>query len=681
MSWKNHKAGQEKQVAVLHRLISTILCLLVFAFSFGQGNPAARYEIDAKRQGVNPFDKDALPRSREFTRLDSTYYVGYMYEGMYKFDKSSDYLGYRNAIAPLRKSFMLLQKDYGNGLRTIYLSPAGYGQYMNKYSDLLQIANALREAYDDIERPDSVMWVLDNVASYNFPKDHLNINTTKAWTFHRNRFYTSDKFSFLKNSVEDNEREALRYCYNAFGQIDANRAKNDAWFGTMQAETDRLNVYHYLALLHAYNKNYDSADYYYREMAAIGFVSWNNYGSLKHEVGEIAVAKQYCDRDRFKFQQKMLREPDYFLPLLNIYGAKTKEAINICKETISESGSTPGFGWYNIALCRSYMYDGQLDSAEYAIQKASDFKEVHIGTTLTQSQYDFTVNLLKLQLIVRKISLVKFENKGWWYSPASLFKIAGLKFQKLMNQYVLVNQLAANPERDRMVYDLFCGESTTTFDEAFYLLKDFSPSYFVKKYENYQKTDNRRNIQRYFRLFKNKMRWIGGDEDEAFEDFKDMVREIELDTENEKLFLARLYESLAVAFDDDGDDKNRDFYSNALLEEYPQLVPFSEVRPKVKFTFLGVEDATVKEVIEEVKDCRIDQEDDASPAVATAFVAFSKTGNRYQAEVTVKSGTGKTIVDGDKMVFKEPKGVGKELALRMFGKGGAPVFERIDAGN
>ncbi len=35
-------------------------------------NNAKRYEIDAKRMGVNYYDKDALPRSREFIRLDST---------------------------------------------------------------------------------------------------------------------------------------------------------------------------------------------------------------------------------------------------------------------------------------------------------------------------------------------------------------------------------------------------------------------------------------------------------------------------------------------------------------------------------------------------------------------------------------------------------------------------------
>ena len=73
-------------------------------------NAAARYEIDAKRIGVAPTDKDALPRSREFIRLDSTYYVGWMYEGLYKADRSSDYLGYKMPQYPCRKHLILLIK-------------------------------------------------------------------------------------------------------------------------------------------------------------------------------------------------------------------------------------------------------------------------------------------------------------------------------------------------------------------------------------------------------------------------------------------------------------------------------------------------------------------------------------------------------------------------------------------
>ncbi|MCW3110966.1 MAG: hypothetical protein JWQ09_5472 [Segetibacter sp.] len=662
-------------------LLLLSLLLLANKFSFSQGNPTARYEIDAKRIGVNPLDKDALPRSREFIRLDSTYYVGYMFEGMYKADKSADYPGFKNSIPSLKKAFLLLQKDYGRNLKGIFDSPQNYMQSMNKYVDFLQITNTLKECYDNIEMPDSVMWVLNVFSSYNFPKDHLGSNTTKAWTYHRNRFFTSDKFSFLKNSVEENEKAAFGYCYYALDRIQANKAKNDQWFGPGQAETDKMGVYHYLALLHCYNKNYDSSEYYYQRLAQSGAVSWNNYGNEKHELGEFAVALEYLDRDKYKYQQKMLKEPFYFVPMLDVYSGRTKDAMAMCKEAIINSGSTPGFGWYNIALSRSYLYDGQLDSAEYTLQKAADFKEIHIGTTLTQSQYDFTVNLLKLQLAERKISLVKFENKGWWYSPSALYNIASLKIQKMLLQYVVINQMAANPERNRTVYDLFCGESTTTFDEAFYLIKDFSPSYFIKKYENYQKTDNRKNVQRYFKLFTYQMQWVNGDEDKAFDGYKQMVKEVLLDTAHERLFLGRLYEGLAKGNDEDGNERDKNFYANALYEEYPQLLPFSGITIPMKLNATGVNDDNTEKVLKELKHCKINWVDDADGNTPIANISFAKKGDKYEATVNVKSGSNLPMVANEKMVFKDTDGAGKELALRLFDKSGAMVFEKRDAGN
>src|SRR4028118_2217166 len=139
-----------------------LISLLLFSLKvlIAQPNATARYEIDAKRVGVSFVDKDALPRSREFIRLDSTYYVGYMFEGMYRSDKSSDFIGFKYAIPSLRKAFLLLQKDYGRNLKKIFNSPQDYMQSMNRYIDFLEISNTLRECYDNIEMPDSVMWVL-----------------------------------------------------------------------------------------------------------------------------------------------------------------------------------------------------------------------------------------------------------------------------------------------------------------------------------------------------------------------------------------------------------------------------------------------------------------------------------------------------------------------------------------
>jgi hypothetical protein len=669
------------------RTFSAKLLIFILHFSFciihsyAQEGSAARYEIDAKRVGVSMTDKDALPRSREFIRLDSTYYVGYMYEGIYKYDRSSDAIGFRNSIPPLRKAFFLFQKDYSKNLRTLFSSVQAYYQSMNKYADFLQIANSLKECYDNLEMADSVMWVLDKVGSYNFPKEHLPIETSKAWTYHRNRFFTSDKFSFLKNSVQENEKMAFAYCYLALQKIEQNEPSNNLWYGPSQGEVDRMGVYHYLALLHCYNKNYDSSEYYYQRLAEAGQVSWNNYGNMKHEVGDFASAIDFLNRDKYKYFQKILREPYYYLPMLHVYAGRTKEAMDMCKEAVTASGSTPGFGWYNIALGRSYMYDGQLDSAEYVIRKAADFKEIHIGTTLTQSQYEFTINLLKLQLTARKIALVKFENKGWWYSPTSLYKIAALKIEKILMQYVLINQMSANPERDRTVYDLFCGESTTTFDEAYYLIRDFSPNYFVKKYENYQKNDPRKNLERYFKLFTYQMEEAGSNDRKAFEGYQQLARQVLLDTSNEKLFLARLYEGLAKGNDDYGTQRDYDFYGNSLFEEYPQLVPFTGVTIKMKLTTTGIDDANTQKVLKEIKRCDIEWVNEPDANTPIANIEFAKRGDKYEATVNVKGGSDKAIVANEKMIFKQTEGAGKELALRLFGKSGAKVFEKIDAGN
>ncbi|WP_207494105.1 hypothetical protein [Aridibaculum aurantiacum] len=657
--------------------------LLIFEFSLCMAQPgsAARYEIDAKRQGVMPTDKDALPRSREFIRLDSTYYVGHMYEGMYKAERSSDYIGFRNAIPALRKSFMLFQRDYSKNMRNMFTTPENYMASINQYIDFLQISNSLKECYDNLEMADSVMWVLDQVDKYNFPKEHFAVTTSKAWTYHRNRFYTSDKFAFLKNTVEDNEKMAFGYCYLALARIEKNRPQNDVWFGPGQAESDKMSVYHYLALLHAYNKNYDSSTYYYERMVDGGSVSWNNYGNMKHEVGELSTAYEFINRDKYKMYEKMLREPYYYLPMLDVYAGRTKEAMSASKEAIEFAGSTPGFGWYNIALSRSYLYDGQLDSAEYALTKAADFKEIHIGTTLTQTQYDFTVNLLRLQLIDKKMAKEKFNNKGWWYSPAALYKVASLKVEMMMIQYVLINQLAANPERERTVYDLFCSESTTTWDEAYYLIKDFSPNFFIRKYTNYQDNDPRTQLTRYFTLFKHQLQWAKGSEDKAFEGYKKLANEVLVDTTFEKLFLGRLYEGMYKAHKDEGNDKEVEFYANTLYETYPQLMPFNNVKVKMKLNIAGLEDENTKEVVKELKKARVDWVNDADGNTAIATVNFIKKGDRYEATVNTVGGSNKPVVVEEKMIFKDKAGAGKELALRLFGKSGAMIYETRDAGN
>lgn len=650
-----------------------LMTLVCVSFNSFAQNDAARYEIDAKRIGVLPTDKDALPRSREFLRLDSTYYVGHMYEGIYKWDRSVDYLGFKNAIPALKKALFYFEKDYGIVLKNIYSTPQYYSQHLNKYIDFLQIANDLRECYSNIEMSDSVMWILNEVDKYHFKKDHINVETLKAWTYHRDRFYNSNKYSFLGNSIAENEKIAFGHCYNALYRIERNKSFNDVWFGPNQAENDRQNVYHYLAMLHCYNKNYDSSTHYYELMRQYGQISWNNYGGMQHEIGNIATAIQYFNQDKYKSYQHFLKEPYYMIPLLYIYNGNIKEAISIAKEAINFSKSSPGFGWYNIALGRGFLYDNQLDSAEYVLHKAENFKELHIGTTLTQGQYVFTIQLLKLQLINKKEAFIKFTNKGWWYSPSALFKLLSLRFEKMLLQYTIVNQLAQNPERERLVYELFCSESTTTFDDAWYLLKDLSKTYFIKKYKEFQQTDKRKNIQRYFKLTEAEFLIEKGKYSPAQNILENLVNNEKLDTTNEKLFLGKLYENLIKCYNRNNDIKSAQFYTNVLLKTYPSLIPNSNIYPEM---FLQINNSSneLKSIVNEIKKANIHWVYKKAQYIPNVEINLRKTGEYFEAMISTKSSDGIAIVQS-KILFKKTENVSAEIITRIFGKGGGLVFD------
>ena len=211
-----------------------IFCFLAMV-AFGQvtmaQDAAKRYEIDAKRLGVQPYDKDALPRSREFIRLDSTYYVGHYYEGIYKYERAADYLGYRNCILPLKKALVLFEKDFKKDLE----NPAAYDI---KFTDIRNICATLYDCYSNVEQPDSAMWILEKVQSWKLPFDFMEYHIKAAWTIHRNRYYIG-KYAFLKNTVQENEQLALDHLYQALAQ--GNTSAN-----------------FYLAIIYNYLQNVDS---------------------------------------------------------------------------------------------------------------------------------------------------------------------------------------------------------------------------------------------------------------------------------------------------------------------------------------------------------------------------------------------------------------------------------------
>jgi hypothetical protein len=634
------------------RSIHYIFLFTLIAFckdSFSQ-NRSARYEINAKRIGVNFYDKDALPRSREFIRLDSTYYVGWYYESMYKYDRAADYLGYKNCIAPLRKSLLLFEKNYDYNLKNVFAA----GNYGFAAADIMQICNALYDSYSNVEEADSAMWLLNRVREWNTGNDFMEYHIKAAWTIHRNRFYIH-KYSFLKNSVEENEQLALDHLYTALAGGDG-------------------NAIFYLAIIHNYLLNIDSAALYYDILKQTGGFSYNNYAHFQNTLGNFAEAIANFENEKYAFDKRLI-ESYYFLPTLYINSGKSKKAINETNGIINTNGSTPGFGWYNIALARSYLYNGQLDSCEKAINKAAQFKEVHIGTTLGQSQYNFAVNVIKLLFAKNKIERIKFLNKGWWYSLSDLSAISALTGEQFLLKFALVNELAGNPERQQVIYNLFTSENVIGFDEILSLLKNISPQYFAEVYKQKIESEKRKNITRYMRLFYGEFLYEEGNYDESKQTLENLLNTTMLDTAHEKLFIARLYEGLAKCYQHDDDKEKYEYMLYNYFKEYPQLIPFSNFEIKMNLSTSSLNTSMEKNIVKELKSCDINFTDEQNNTTPKAFLNFISLKNKYAVEYSVTDVNGKIIVPQQKMYFKNEDGVGKELALRLFGVGGPVEFE------
>lgn len=627
-------------------------------------NQQKRYEIDAKRTGTDFNSNDALPRSREFIRVDSTYYVGWMYEGMYKVNHAADYLGYKNAAIPLKKALYQIERDYARLLRTRSSDLMTYYPAYRFQLDYSVIAYNLMDCYNNIEQPQDAYNVVRKALKWNFQfEGNMQSYNYLAWITHRNRFYTSSKYSFLKNTIKENEQLANRYLDSAIRKIKIDSKLDELFFPGYQAAAIQ-GVYHYKAILYSYALNIDSANRYYNLMKESAIFSHNNYATFLSICGNFRQAeKEYELASMQDASEKRLQEWAYYSSILDIYKANPQRGIQNMKDMIKAVGSTPGFGWYNIALARSCAYNGDVAESERYIKKAEAFKEVHIGTTLGQSHYDFSINLVKLMNNIERIQQIKFENKGWWYSPSSLTSISKESGTKYLLQYLIVNQFAMNPERDLVIYRLFSTESTVTWDEIWYLMRDFSTNFFYEKFQSELKDDQRKLVKKYFKLYMARLQMKKGNYADAQKILYDILNNEKTDLEYEKLFVARTYETLAECAKE---RKNTSEYNESLYSFYtnfPQLLPYSDLKPNLRLTIIGTPDA---KVVARLKDCNVNWVTDGRTPAAEATLKFSVSGKKKIVTYYVMDKGGREIVKRDNYTYTKPEEAGVILAYRLF---------------
>jgi hypothetical protein len=129
------------------------------------------FDIDAKRQIENIDGEDALPRSREFKRIDSTYYVGWMYEGVYKFNHAADFLGFKNAAIPLERTLGLIEHDYSKALATRTDNILTLYPIRIILPDYTMAAYYLLQCYNNTDQVDKAYALLRRVQKWKFQMD------------------------------------------------------------------------------------------------------------------------------------------------------------------------------------------------------------------------------------------------------------------------------------------------------------------------------------------------------------------------------------------------------------------------------------------------------------------------------------------------------------------------------
>jgi hypothetical protein len=655
----------------LKSLFFLVSLLCAHQLGYAQTLAQRRAEIDAKRSGVSYDSRDALPRGREFKRIDSTYYVGWMLEGTYKYDHAADYLGFRTASTQLEQAVRLMEKDFKKDLKTRTTDVFEFIRILKIHRDWDYVVYALMNCYSNTDDVPKLWALLQKCKTYNLQDEqYLDSYHYLAWTVHRNRFHTSKKYSFLKNSIQENETLANAYLDSSIIKIKRDAALNKA-FLTIDYEASKMpGVWHYKSMLYSYQLNIPSAAHYYEKLKKTPFFPHNNYATFCSIQGNFAEATTEYDIAKTEdVNDKRMKESFYYLSIMNAYRAKPKEGIEELKALIKANGSTPGFGWYSMALCRDLLYDAQLTAARRYMDQAAAFKEIHIGTTLGSSHYDFTAALLKIILIQREIDQIKYLNTGWWYTPKELMRIGQKTTDKYSLQFLVINQLANNPERDRVIYKLFSTESTVSFDEVWELIEGFSTNFFLEKFKTEMKVDSRKKIKRYYALLLAKLYMKKEEYTTALTYLEGIFKETNIDATFEQLFLVRVHEAMITCR-----QKTKSVQSTAasvqyIMHHYPQLVPYSDIEMPLRVTS-NASSAVQKDIVSCFNQARLNTKPAPNQPALHVHISFGKKGSLDVIELS-SAYAGKEVAP--KIVFSysalRVKEIKQKLPLYIFGAG------------
>jgi len=642
-----------------------ILCVIFsFASLVVAAQSTVRQQIDNERKGGSFTEEKTYEKGRGFIRRDSTYYVGYLLEGGYLFFRANDELGYRKASIPLRKALDRIEHDFDPLLR---MRTNNYNDYSANYRyqfDYGLITDLLNRCYQNVEDEDKAMEVLRHIRDRNF---QVEINSdsynSMAWLYHRNRVFTSEHFSFLKNSVKENVEAANRCLDSAIQKIRNDFPLNNGLYDPNFLNRQFLSTFHYKAMIHDYLLDIDSANYYYDLLIQNQAVSANNYAEFKLAMGEFEEAELYF-REAEQQQvgvEKNTKEYYYMRGTLATYRGHPEQADTLLSNVLQSQGSTPGYGWHSIGLARAQHYEGLTAESQDRANKAARFQELHIGTTWGQEQYNLAVASLNYINHLQFKKEYRFEHNAWytWFNPVTWYRWIKYTLAIRHHKMVLASLIAENPEREQVIYTIFSPENLMNFDEVWTIIDGFGNEYFIDVYEKLLSTDKRPRLKKYFRYFLGKLYLAEGDETKATEYFNQALQATDLDDAFQTMLVARTYEGLALA----SSGAEREQYTQQVYRLYPQLLPFSNLTMKFQINVQTSRD-TEKDIVDDLRNTNINFVSDKT--VPEVTLTFTSRGESLDVLYQVQS-KGEVLHQG---VFRveqnEFKDAGKLIAYRLF---------------
>ncbi|WP_204344556.1 hypothetical protein [Psychroserpens algicola] len=647
--------------------IKTSLYFVFFFFGlmtvFGQ-----RIEIDRLEREFrgSPSGRKAYELSQKMIQLDSTYYVGHFFEANYRYDRASDKRGYESAIKSLVKAIELLEKDFPRALkRTTDISAyIDRYQFQRKYVILIYY---LSKSYENIDKPGEAIKVVRRLQKRDFVFNFgINPYSNISWIYLRNRMYSPEKYEFLKPTIEENLEMASKYA-DSIKTSD----KHNQWFlntyWPSSANDALLSYYHYKNIIYSHQIKLDSAEYFSEQLRRYNRLSYNNYGNLQFIQAKYDKAEESYEiaRDEDNYEDKSVKEFDYMQSAIKIFRNDLPASKSIIEKSIKYLGTAPGFGWNNIALSRAHYYAGDLKKSKEFRDKAANFKEIHVNSTWGEVAYNRNTLLFKYLYHKKSIKEIKFRDDNYWYKPKKLYEISKHHFKQENAHLLLTSELSADPERFIGYYNLFASENNLFFDEIWELIKYFNPEYFIRIFKDKLKEDEREHVHKYFNYFIAQFYLEDGEYDVAIKEFQKVLDDEFLDPVNEKLLIARINEGLSKAYSENDNDESAHESLLAFYNNFPQLVPYSDL--KMKFNLEVVNNALTPEqetIIEELEDSNIEWVENDSYWPTLRISLTKKDENQvidYQVNVD-----GETKFEGN-LTLEKGEHSGQLIAFRAFG--------------